>query len=199
MAGWILIVGGTLLLLVAGLAFGIGAAVGASMSYEQFKQLVVPLIDAAGGWVSGVGALSAVVVSLWLADRQRREDVEHLNVLPQLSFIAGLGWMISIRVVSDGRRPATVTSVVISSKHANIEFHLINFYHKNKDLPASLQYGESLDLIGAISLRAELVDYIAKYCGGKLDGLVVRVRTTTSHFSGGIEGNVLPYLRGEYD
>ncbi|MWV17548.1 hypothetical protein F3I16_16015 [Pseudomonas sp. L-22-4S-12] len=194
-----MIVGGCVLLMVAGLSFVLGAAAGTGISFEQFKTLLVPLLDAAGGWVSGIGALAAVVTSLWLADRQRREDVEHLDVLPQLSIIPGLGWMISIHVVSDGRRPATVTSIVIGSKHATVELHLLSFYHKNKDLPASLQYGESLDLIGAISLRAELVDYVAKYCGGKFDGLVVRVRTTTSHFSGEIEGNVLPYLRGEYD
>lgn len=190
MGGWVWIAGGCLFVLVAGLFFVLGAAAGASVSYEQFGGLILPLLSTAGSWVAGVGALGAVVVSLWLSDRQRREDVELLKVKPQLSIVTGIeGWLISVDIISAGRRPAVVQSLVITSKDSKMNLHVVNFFHQSRDLPATLSYGEKISLILSSGFDREIARYVSEHCGGKSDSLEVRVSTTLSEFTARLDGN----------
>lgn len=197
MGGWIWIAGGCLFVLVAGLFFVLGAAAGASVSYEQFGGLILPLLSTAGSWVAGVGALGAVVVSLWLSDKQRREDVELLKVKPQISIVTGVeGWLISVEIVSAGKRPAVVQSLVIASRDSKMSIHVVNFFHQSRELPAALSYGEKINLILKSGFERDIARYVNEHCGGKSDNLEVRVSTTLSEFTARLDGNFGWLIKG---
>jgi ABC-type multidrug transport system permease subunit len=61
---------------IIGLAFLLGLSFGLGNNQAKFISETVPVLSMLGGWVSGIGALAAVLTTLWLADKQRREDVE---------------------------------------------------------------------------------------------------------------------------
>lgn len=168
---------------IACLSFALGAAVGASSSQGQFVNVVLPALGAMGGWVSGIGALAAVLATLWLADRQRREDVEKLKVSASSMIITGeSGWFIGVNIVSTGRRPALVTSVSFSTPASSKQLVAISAFPGSSSLPARLNYGEQSRVIYGERLLQRLADFLNEEGDGKTD-LEVSVSTTTEVFS----------------
>ncbi len=66
--------------IVIGFVFLLGLSFGLSNNHDKFITETVPVLSMLGGWVAGIGALAAVLTTLWLADKQRRDDVESLQV-----------------------------------------------------------------------------------------------------------------------
>lgn len=174
MAGIIWIIGSCAFVLLAGLFFVLGAAVGASVSYDQFAGLIIPLLSTAGSWVAGIGALGAVVVSLWLSDRQRREDIEGVKINNSVECTLDLDtyssqtWRITLDVVSTGRRPVTITKFQFHSKKKSILFPLADRYVYGEKLPVTLGYGEvvqwriDIDIVPMLNRYADPEDLYIK-------------------------------------
>lgn len=191
MGSWVYILYGCGLLLIAGVFLALGAAIGAANSYDQFRSLVIPLLSMLGSWVAGIGALSAVFVSLWMADRQRREDTENLMVRPGVCLITNENdWFVNVEVVSNGRRPSVVHSLKICSPHSKMFMQIIDFYHQSAQLPARLEYGEGLSFILTQRNKAQIKEYIDEHCDGRNEGLEVVVSTSLSTFKAPFDGNL---------
>ena len=200
MGGWIWIAGGCLFIVVAGLFFVLGAAVGVSGSFEQFEGIILPLLSTAGSWVAGVGALGAVVVSLWLSERQRREDTENLKVDVKVGFVTGIpGWKITLDIVSIGKRPSTIQSINFCSKNSKFSVLVLDFLHADRDFPATISYGERVSLILHDRTRIQLADYVEKQCQGRWDGLEFRANTNLNTYVARADGNVRDLLQGHLD
>lgn len=144
----------------------------------------VPAWGSFGDWVSGIGALSAVVVTLWLADKQRREDVESLQIKvvmgalsngPDLAFI-------SVNVVSDGKRPVKITGIAFHRKGAGAALHITGFMHFGSSLPINLSYAEQADFPLEYGFERTLRQYVNAHCNGSAKGLEVVVSTSLRDF-----------------
>ncbi|MDG9924477.1 MULTISPECIES: hypothetical protein [unclassified Pseudomonas] len=130
----------SLLLLVLILVFGLGAAVGASNSYSAFVNTLIPLLSMVGSWLSGIGALAAAIVSLWLANKSSREDVEDCEV--------DYRWLYGrfvLEAISQGKRPITITGAAVkfSNKFCKLE---VDSKGSSPRLPATLHYGQNVEI-----------------------------------------------------
>lgn len=180
------------LLLVVGIAFLLGMSYGLGQSSDKFITSVVPVLSMLGAWISGLGALAAVVTTLWLANKQRREDVEHLKVSLNIGLMnPDEPWFISVDVVSDGRRPATVRGIAFTSPHAKHALHLTGFMSYGAQLPVQLSYGEKAGFMLSYGSEIELRRFVSEYCGGKAKGLKIAASTNLNSFEAPVSGNVL--------
>lgn len=188
MAGWIWIAGLCVLVLVVGLSFVLGAAVGASSSYEQFEGLILPLLSTAGSWIAGIGALGAVVVSLWLSDKQRREDREGVKINNSVEWNRGY-WNFTLSVVSTGRRPVTVTHCEFRSKKELHSFMFLGMYIKGANLPITLGYGE----IAEWTITTEMIPQLARYA--EPEDLYIKIFSTMDEYSRDISTSMKAVLK----
>lgn len=99
-------------LFFAFISFALGVTFGVTTDGADFKGYWIPVLGMIGGWVSGLGALAAVVVSLWLAHKQSREDTE---LIDGRFFEATTGSedFFALTIVSKGKRPAKVRSITL--------------------------------------------------------------------------------------
>lgn len=188
---WVFLI--VVLVTVIGLAFLLGLSFGLGNSHGKFISEAVPVLSMLGGWVSGIGALAAVLATLWLADKQRREDVENLRVSVR-SAIADTGeggWFISIGITSDGKRPVKVTSLSVQSPHARNYLHVSEFGWGSDPLPAPMTYGDSISLHLAPGFDRQISSYVRKHCSGNTRGLKFVVGTTLHEFSSPIHRSLL--------
>lgn len=152
-----------------------------------------------GDWVSGIGALLAVVVTLWLAHRQGLEDTESLKVSAEMIMTPGYGAPIislQLSAVSNGKRPATLTAFVFSSDHSENFLAITGFANVSQAFPMTLQYGQKGTAWIAIEQLVGILNYIEKECAGQFDGLHVYANTTLGNFQGVINQNVINALQG---
>jgi hypothetical protein len=175
-----------------GLAFMLGVSFGLSNNHDKFISETVPVLSMLGGWVSGIGALAAVLATLWLADKQRRGDVEHLRVSMSMGLVnPDYPWFIGVQVVADGNRPATVRSLTFTSPHAQHAVHITGFLHFGSQLPVQLSYGEKAEFNLEYGTGKQLKDFVDRYCAGKPNGLKVVVSTNLNSFSAKVDPNFL--------
>lgn len=166
----------------------LGLTLGANLNPESTTKYVLNW-GSLGDWVSGIGALSAVLVTLWLADKQRREDVSELLVVPNISIIQGEAtWLITVNVISKGKRPSFATSISISSKHSKKVLWPQNLHHYSGSLPANLSYGEKVDLIFTPRNVEQIAEFVLEHCDEKKEGLKLNVLTTLETFSAPLDG-----------
>jgi hypothetical protein len=153
----------------------------------------VPNWGSLGDWVSGIGAFSAVAVTLWLADKQRREDVENIRVSVRSAITdTGYGgWFIALVLTSDGKRTAKVTGLSIQSPHAKSYLQITQFWMGSDSLPASLSYGDSISLHLEPGFDRQISNFVTKHCNGNAKGLKIVARTTLHEFSGSIHKSLL--------
>jgi len=179
--------------LLVGLAFLLGLSFGLGKSNASFVNEVVPVLSMLGGWVSGIGALAAVITTLWLADKQRREDVENIRVSVR-SAIADTGeggWFIAVNLTSDGKRPVRVISLSVHSPYANRYFQFTHFAWGGDSLPVSMSYGDSASLYLPYGADQQIAEFVRDHCGGRMKGLKFVVATTLREFEGPIHKNLL--------
>ncbi|WP_347883264.1 hypothetical protein [Pseudomonas aestiva] len=150
-----------------------------------------------GDWVSGIGALLAVVVTLWLAHRQSLEDTESLKVQARMVVTIEMGqpctWL-ELSAVSNGKRPATVTAFGFTSKHSEDFLGFYGYATVSQPFPMMLQYGQKGSGLLTTSALKKLQEYIEKDCGNRRDGLEVFANTTLGNFCAKIDKNVYAAL-----
>jgi len=152
--------------------FGLGAAYGTSIGTQEFKGLVVPVLDMLGGWVSGLGTLAAVMVSLWLTGKQGRENAENIEIkqLAKQDFL-------KIDLVSKGNRTAVITGLELfeigSGKRLSIDK-----YMKMPALPAKLEYGGQVTFLLWEKHETEIRDEAYRWFVNKFSSMALKVTTT---------------------
>lgn len=186
---WILCLVVLFLCVISGL---LGLTAGINLNPVSTVQFV-PSWGSLGDWVSGLGALLAVLVTLWLADKQRREDVESLKVQVKSAIRTdGVGgWFISVTITGNGNRAAQVNSLSVHSPQAGHSLAITGYQHGSDALPASLSYGQSISLYMPPGFDQELNNFVEHYCGGSHRGLKFIVHTALRDFDAPIHKNYL--------
>ena len=162
-------------LFVAFISFALGVAFGITTDDADFKGYWIPVLGMIGGWVSGLGALTAVVVSLWLAHKQSREDTE----LVDGSFFEatnGREDFFALTIVSKGKRPAKVRSITLGGLGAKKHLFVAQWGVGSNDLPAFLNYGED----AFFRFRDDFGVTINEFITNNLDGIESRLRVIVS-------------------
>ncbi|WP_313003474.1 hypothetical protein [Pseudomonas sp.] len=122
-------------------------------------------LGSVGEWVSGIGALAAVVTAVVIAEKQRRENMEQISFTPSLKRLVNVSPMSSERslvvdVVSTGNRPARIIGAKIlnpSGKSCWVSNHA---GESGKKFPIDLNYGEGLDIwIESLDVRSVLESF----------------------------------------
>lgn len=184
--------------LTGAVAFAAGFASAIHMNPLTADRYLLNL-GSVGDWVSGVGALMAVFVTLWLAYRQGIEDSESLKVHADMVAAHGYGAPIlslQLSAISNGKRPATLMSFGFKSKHTSKFLVITQFSDVSQDIPATLQYGQKAVGWLATQQLAGILRFVENDCAGKLDDLTVYGSTTLGSFDGAINKNVIEALRG---
>lgn len=177
---------------IIGLAFLLGLSFGLSNNHDKFISETVPVLSMLGGWVAGIGALAAVLTTLWLADKQRREDVESLRVTINMSLIhPDQPWFITVQAVADGKRPATIRGLTFTSPHASSAFHVTGFMAFGNQMPTQLSYGEKADFHLDYGIERQLRGFVDEHCKGKSAGLKVVISTNLNSFSAKVDRHYL--------
>lgn len=177
---------------VIGLAFLLGLSLGLGSGHDKFISEAVPVLSMLGGWVSGIGALAAVLTTLWLADKQRREDVESLRVTINMSLIhPDKPWFITVQAVADGKRPSTIRGLTFTSPHARSALHVTGFMAFGNQLPIQLSYGEKADFHLDYGIERQLRVFVDEHCKGKSAGLKVVISTNLNSFSAKVDPHYL--------
>ncbi|MFK3945628.1 hypothetical protein [Pseudomonas fulva] len=158
----------------------------------------VPNWGSLGDWVSGCGALLAVIVTLWLADRSRREDVESVDVKCSMALVGGIQTpLLVVEATSDGKRDAHVSGVFFTCSKAKSNYWLVKWHSLSARLPAHLGYGQRAMLIANEGAIGELANFIAEHADGDVSGLTVHVQTTLKEFTRPIHKDVVEFIQTE--
>ncbi len=165
-------------LVVAVLAALGGLTAGINLNPQSTVRFV-PDWGSVGDWVSGVGALLAVVASLYMVRRSERfqlaRDSERLMLTQELD----LAWL-TLRVGCSGLRACTVQDVRIchGKKHRSLK-HDLSGKSKGK-LPCKLEPGESFELDWSGLEIKPIVQTVHSLGLKSLDGLYFEVVTGIS-------------------
>lgn len=170
-------------LLFGAMCFVFGVAFGVSSDSTVFANTILPVLSTVGTWISGIGALGAVTVALWLAEKQRRSEKEYLKIdfgfviIPNVSDA-----VLMVSAVSEGKRPSEINSVSIYGKKAKAIMHVARFLPCSSQLPVNLGYGKKATFLCEEGFEYRIGEYINTYCGGSSKELEVCVSTTTENF-----------------
>ncbi|QXZ10264.1 hypothetical protein KUF54_03120 [Comamonas sp. Y33R10-2] len=167
------------LLIVGVLTFCIGAAVGASQTLKNFQDTFIPLMSMIGTWVAGIATAGAVWTALWLAETERRSDVESLKGMCNYTITSsGQTGRLAVRATADGKRPTRVKSLEFQSPKTQFLLAVSWFDSRSTKLPVTLSYGESATFILDSPAEVELLNFISEHCQGSAQGLKVVVCST---------------------
>ncbi|MBU1308522.1 MAG: hypothetical protein KKE30_03185 [Gammaproteobacteria bacterium] len=165
------------------MCFILGIAFGASSDQTEFSGTILPVLSVVGTWVSGLGSLGAVIVALWLAEKQRRAESELLEL--DLGFFIipfASEAVLMISAVSKGKRPSEINSVSIYGKTANAKMYLVNFLPCGSQLPVNIGYGKKASFFCEVGFEYQIGEYISTNCNGSAKELELCVSTTTKNF-----------------
>lgn len=173
--------------------FGLGAAYGTSIGTEEFKGLVVPVLDMLGSWVSGLGALAAVMLSLWLTGKQGRENAENIEIrqLAKEQFL-------ELKLISKGNRTAVVTGVELFESRSGKRIN-IDKYMELPVLPAKLEYGDQVTFLLWSKHEKEIRDEAYRWFVGKFSNMELKVTTTIGVYLEPLNKIYVDSLRRSYD
>lgn len=158
----------------------------------------VPQWGSLGDWVSGLGALLAVLVTLWLADKSRREDVESLDIKCSMALVGSYPKpLLVIEATSNGKRDAHVSGVYFASPKAKTNYWLVRYNHLSTRLPAHLAYGKRAMLIADDGTIKELAEFVRDHAGGDPSGLNVQVNTTLKEFGRALHPDIVQLINDE--
>jgi hypothetical protein len=182
----------------------LGLTAGINMNPESTVRFV-PSWGSLGDWVSGTGALLAVLVTLHLADKQRREDTELLKVVANASFPFGPGYLgepfISLALTSEGKRPVTATSLSVRSTQSKTGLAITGFANHSpiQNFPIRLEYGQQASIHLEPGAELEIENFVRDYCDGISKGLTFVVGTTTGYWEGPISSGLFEMRRNAAD
>ena len=170
-------------LFVGSFLFLLGVALGTSISGGGFRESLLPILNVTGTWISGIGALGAVIVALWLAEKQRRNDREEIKIEFEFVVVAGNSKeYLMISAVSVGNRPSELNSVTIYSEKASTRLYVSEFQKRSTELPVNLGYGKKATFLCVDGFENHLGQYLNSYCDGKADGLIICISSNTENF-----------------
>ena len=186
-----------LLLSFSALSFFIGCYIGYGglgiYDESRFTSLTIPFLSMLGSWVSGVGALMAVIVSLLIALRASKENTEELDIQYSLALVP------SYHASAKSEVDISINITNMRRMRSNIQAVSFNFSN-NKDLyifinPALLKigkiphvledYGDRLSLIVPSALFSSVQeDWFIENCNEDDVGeCSIVVQTTTKRFT----------------
>lgn len=186
-----------LLLAISLLAFFIGCFIGYShvgiKDNSKFITLTIPFLSMLGSWVSGIGALFAVVASLYIALRTARENTEELDIQYGLVFVPSMysstetDVEVSINITNMKRMRSNIQAVSFNFSNNPDLFILVNpaLLIAGK-IPHTLEdYGDRLSLVIPRTIFSSVKEkWFMDNCKGEDVGeCTIVVQTTTKRFS----------------
>jgi len=120
-----------------------------------------------GTWVAGIGTVSAVIVSLWLAYHQGKVKLKvyagHRLIITSGS--SSRPEYCSIRVVNVGNRPANVTSVGWEAGWFKNKKHFVQVFGTPgfDDVPKVLHEGQEANFMVPLRLEGNDEDWIVRF------------------------------------
>lgn len=158
----------------AGIIVALMVEVGANPG-ESIKTI----LGSVGDWVSGLGSVSAAIVAVYLADRQRRDNTAKVEISQYYNKDN-----FTIDLVSTGEKPAIVKGVFIRSPRRKKQIMLnrvpISGY---ETIVGRYEYGETKRLmIDSTVFLAVALDLEHELGNRKFDGLQLIVGTGTAEF-----------------
>lgn len=120
-----------------------------------------------GTWIAGIGTLSAVVTSLWLAYHQGKV---RLNVVAGHSLLIYQGTQNTpeyciVKVVNVGSKPAKIVSVGWEAGYLKNKVHMIQIFGTPEfdDVPKMLQEGEEANFGVPLRMPGNEEDWIISF------------------------------------
>ena len=171
-------------LLLCLMMFLLGVAFGTSTSNAEFKDSILPVLSVVGSWVSGIGALGAVLVALWISEQQKRSDKEYLEL--GFDFVVTQPYtnaVLMISAVSTGKRPSEINSIAIYSQGATAQMYIARLLPGSSVIPINLGYGKKATWLCEEGFEHHIGSYLKTYCNSKASQLKICVSTTTENFT----------------
>lgn len=173
--------------LLVGLAFLLGLSFGLGESNASFVNEVVPVLSMIGGWVSGIGALAAVLTTLWLADKQRRENAEKLELRCEIKPAVGGtslwgGKDLVVEFICSGTRPVRVSGARIGARKSSKGWIAYMSGPTGKGFPFTLNYGESEEIRLSYRDITDVLSYFDANHNGDLSIAQAVVFSTLGHW-----------------
>ena len=174
-----------------GLAFLLGLSFGLSNNHDKFVTETVPVLSMLGGWVSGIGALLAVITSLAIVkrneDQQRDREKERIVVEQWAS-----GEICSIRLISMGLFACTVKGVFLRDPggHA-VPLHKVTPSGAPIKMPARIESRQDLHFGWTVPTSSSLVAAIASLKAKSIETLQIEIRSVTGTSSLPISADVV--------
>lgn len=187
---WILGGVAVFLCVVAGL---LGLTAGINLNPESTVRFV-PSWGSLGDWVSGLGALLAVVSSFYLVRRNEAHQHEREREKIEIEQWAE-DFYCSVRVISLGIFPCTVKSVFLIGPDGGslaLNPHLPE--ESRVRLPARLEIREDIHFIWRVDQLQDLLSRISLFRLQSVDSLSIQVKTVTSDIIVPISPQIAAYL-----
>ncbi|WP_223553440.1 hypothetical protein [Pseudomonas sp. BF-R-01] len=152
------------------------------MNPETADRYVLDL-GSVGEWVSGIGALVAVVTAILLADQQRKDNAERLVLNCQLmtaddaTAIYGARDVV-VEIVSAGNRPSRIKGAKIWATPGESGHRIYYAGPAGKGFPLELNYGETLDIRLEHRRAMEVCEYFNSRHEGDFSNAKMTVFTT---------------------
>lgn len=157
------------------IAFTAGVVISLNVAGEESPaKTLKDIMGSAGDWVSGLGALAAAAVAVYLADRQRRDDLPSLKV--------GIDGFYEVSLVNHGRLPVEVSGLwlYLSSRYGDFELgHDLEEEGKEK---TTLAFGEMTTFRYGDHLMLNVASWAHARCKRDLKAISLVVPTPVGKF-----------------
>jgi hypothetical protein len=166
-----------------------GIVIGVSVTSEaKPAEFVAGVIGSVGDWISGLGALAAAAIAVYLADKQRRDSLPKVKITQNADPYA-----FYIDIVSVGDRSVLLTGVFLRSRKHQGRPRL----SRREDFPKRLEFGEMYSIaVGGLQFR----NFSNLICGhdGQCDlpDLEVVVETSTGTYAVPADSTIIGLIEG---
>lgn len=157
------------------IAFTGGIVFSLSVNFEENPaKYLKELMGSTGDWVSGLGALAAAAVAVYLADRQRRDDLPNLGVSVHEFY--------EFSLVNYGRLPIEVSGLwlFLTSKYG--DFELGHDLDEGRQEKTTLGFGETATFRYRDHLMLNAANWAHVACNRDLRAISLVVATPVKAF-----------------
>ncbi|EHH1032943.1 hypothetical protein J7G20_004383 [Vibrio parahaemolyticus] len=183
-------------ILIAALSFVVGVSFGVSFNPVNLKDIVIPALSALGSWVAGLGALGAVFTSLWLAEQQRKNSGEKLQIrFNVFVFPPDLTPRLAVNITCVGDKPSHINSLTMRSSDTTIAMMVAQLDRTGNQLPMNAAYGEQATFVLPQNTEQSINDYVKNNCSGSYKNLKLNVNTSTQSFEVAFGKDVIEHLQ----